>query len=253
MLVCRDPESSHVFALSAGQQANWVRHGAAKYAKFAYSSVFGFSVPAGESALGVSGQSGPGPTGEWTLERAAADSMLALSDDGKHYRVRQAAVEVRMEPAGLRSLWRPWPDVEVETWLIPAGAWHVRLHRLRTGRPLWSAEGGFALDATGSGRERAAAGQAWAQRAQGASGLKDLLGRRRGQVVHTAPKTNLLAARALLPTLLGQHAPGEHWLAGAVVGVPDPAGWERVWAAAPECPVWFRALAEGQEPAPEAL
>ena len=65
-----------------------------------------------------------------------------------------------------------------------------------------------------------------------------------GRVVAPAPNTNLLARRTLLPSLLGQHAAGEHWLACAVVGVADPARWERVWAAVPECPEWFNKLAE---------
>ena len=60
----------------------------------------------------------------------------------------------------------------------------------------------------------------------------------------TPAELNLLAARTVLPTLLGQHAAGEHWLACAVVAIPDPARWDRVWAACPTCPAWFSELAE---------
>jgi len=172
--------------------------------------------------------------------------MLALSADGVYYRVRQEPLEARIAPEGLHALWRPWPDVEVETWLVAAPPWHMRLHRLRCGRPLWSAEGGFAVGAEGDGKQQTSAGLALARYPAGASGLRDLLGQRTGRVVVTAPNTNLLAPRALLPSLLGQHAPGEHCLARAVLGVPDEERWEQVWAEWPACPEWFIGLA-GQD------
>ena len=234
MIVCRDPESAHVFALAAGQHARWLRHGAAKYAKFAYSNVFGFSVPS----------SGRG------LERAAADSMLALSADGVHYRVREEPLDARLEAGALRARWQPWPGVEVETWLVAAPPWHLRLHRLRCDRRVWSAEGGFAVDRAGEEAGSSAAcqeagpGLALARYPGGASGLREYFGQRVGEVVAVAANTNLLAARTVLPTLLGQHAAGEHWLACAVVAIPDPARWDRVWAACPTCPAWFSELAE---------
>jgi len=252
MIVCRDPDSAHVFALSSGQHAQWVRHGAAKYAKFAYSTLFGFSVPAGEGGLERPGERDRNRTGEWPLAQAAADSMLAVSDDGARYRVRQEPLEARIEPEGLRALWRPWPDVEVETWLVAAverpaaGAWHLRLHRLRTGRRLWSAEGGFALGSAGAVQQQAEPGLAFARSSQGASGLRDLLSQRAGRVVAMAPRTNLMTPRAVLPSLLGEHAPGEHWLACAVVGIPGDARWEQMWAECPPCPAWFSKLAEGK-------
>src|SRR5258707_9559702 len=43
----RDPQSAPVFALAAGQHAMRARHGAAKYAKIAHPTRFGFSVPSG--------------------------------------------------------------------------------------------------------------------------------------------------------------------------------------------------------------
>jgi hypothetical protein len=178
--------------------------------------------------------------------------MLVLSDDGVHYRAREEPLEARIEAGALRARWHPWPGVEVETWLVPAPPWHLRLHRLRCDRRLWSAEGGFALDRAGeeagsrATRQEARAGLALARYPAGASGLRDLLGRRMGQVLAAAPNTNLLAARTVLPTLLGQHAAGEHWLACAVVAIPDSARWERVWTACPACPPWFSQLAEAK-------
>jgi hypothetical protein len=227
----------HVFALGSGQYALWTRHGAEKYAKFAYSTVFGFSVP----------------SGRYGLEQATADSMLALSDDGAHYRVREQPLDARIEDGALRSRWRPWPGVEVETWLIPSPAWHVRIHRLRCDRPLWSAEGGFALSSAGgtvaflATVEQVGNGIALGYSPAGASGLRDLLSLRAGRVVHVDPNTNLLAPRTVLPTLIGEHAPGKHWLVCAVLADSDRAAWEQAWQWPPELPDWCRQLQENEQ------
>ena len=236
MILCRDQAGHHVTALASGQHEPWIRHAGEKYAKFAYSTAFGFSVPSGRRGL----------------TQAAADSMLALSDDGEQYRVRERPLESRVEHGALYSRWQPMPGAEVETWLIPAPPWHLRLHRLRTERPLWSAEGGFALDRTGddplarAGLERAEHGLAFARYPAGGSGLLDLLGGRRGQVLRVDPNTNLLYPRTVLPTLLGEHGPGEHWLACAVIADPDAAAWEAAWAQPPALPSWCAELIAGR-------
>jgi hypothetical protein len=234
MILCRDPAGRHVVALASGQHEPWIRHAGEKYAKFAYSTAFGFSVPLGRRGLA----------------QAAADSMLALSDDGECYRVRERPAEARADRGALYARWRPIPGVEVETWLLPAGLWHLRLHRLRTDKPLWSAEGGFALDRTGddviarSGLEQAGAGLALARYPAGGSGLRDLLGRRQGRVLRVDPNTNLLRPRTVLPTLVAEHAPGEHWLACAVLADPDAAVWAAAWERAPALPPWCAQLIE---------
>ena len=159
-----------------------MRHGEAKYAKFAYSTAFGFSVPAGQ--LG--------------LERGAYDSALALSDDGVHFRTREATAAAALRGDSLWSIWHPWPDVEVETWLIPALPWHIRVHRLRIGRPLISAEGGWAVDCTADGPlaggvvRQTGPAAAVAVYPAGWSGLRDLRGERMGTVIDQSPNTNLL-------------------------------------------------------------
>jgi hypothetical protein len=224
LVIVRDEDGRQVTALSGGGQwAAWQpRHTAEKYAKFAYSTAFGFSVPAGGHGLA----------------QAASDSMLALSDDGIHYRVREESAETAADGVELRSLWRPMPGVEVTTWLLPRPPWHLRVHRLRCDRPIHSAEGGFAV-----GREtaetREGAGAAWARGPAGGSGLLDLSGTRDGQVILTEPNTNLLHPRTALPTLLAAHGPGEHWLACAVLADPDEAAWQAAWQLPPEPPAWY--------------
>jgi hypothetical protein len=222
MLLCRTP--GHVFALSSGQHDMGVRHGEAKYAKFAYSTRAAFSVPGASYGLAA----------------GAYDSMLALSDDGLHFRVREVPLEARLEGEMLYSRWSPWPGaVEVETWLLPRLPWHIRIHRLRTSIKLYSAEGGFALDRTepaqpsqhSSTQEQP--GAALAIYPAGWSGLRDLQGQRQGKVVVADPNTNLLHPRTVIPALLGEHEPGEYWLVCAVVSETDLADCDEHWQQPP--------------------
>lgn len=229
MTFYRDRKNRHVVALTSGQYEPWIRHAGEKYAKFAYSTAFGFSVP----------------TGRRGLTQTAADSMLALSDDGEFFHVRERTVESAYEQGALRSLWHPLQGVEVETWLIPAPPWHIRLHRLHTDRVLWSSEGGFALDRSGdnpinsAGIEESGEGFAFARYPAGYSGVRDLLTKREGRVLRIDPNTNLLAPWTVLPLLLAQYPPGEHWLSCAVLANPDIAEWEQFWEQPPELPAFF--------------
>lgn len=210
LLVIRDAAHGHVYALSGRQHATWLDHGPEKYAKFAYSTAFSFSVPV--SRLGVT--------------RGAFDSVLALSDDDAHYRPCERVDAYHLHGTVLYARWTPWADVTVETWLVPVGAWHARVHRLVTPRLLTSAEGGWAAarpadDTPVTPRSVFTRGVACGARTtEGASVIVDLLGAREATVLRPPPNTNLLRPRTLLPTLLGRHPPGVHVLACAVLGVP---------------------------------
>ncbi|THG98075.1 hypothetical protein EW026_g4049 [Hermanssonia centrifuga] len=225
--------SGHTFLLSSGQQCSYpVKNSAAKYGKFAYSSAFGYSVA----------------VGNLTLEEVGADNALALSDDGgETWKCRRETKEARFEEnKWLRSMWYPWKDVEVETWLVPptpeAPLWHLRVHRLRTGRDLLSAEGGFAIygqrfddralePSEGEAYGTLEAGcEARAASKAGASAVAEI-GQRTGRV-------------AVLPTLMDEHLPSEKdvWFVTAVFGLPAqegegaPKGWEEEWRKRPVVP-----------------
>jgi hypothetical protein len=207
-----------VTLLSGLQHNTWARGGSAKYAKFAYSTRFGFSLPAGE--LGAA--------------QGAYDSVLALSDDtGEpvHFRVRETCEDLLLPDDGtVESTWRPWDDVEITTWLSAAAPWHLRTHRIRTGRTLHAYEGGFAVDRDGglARREETGAAACAVSPAGDLSGLRDLDGARTGRVLDLLPGTNVLARRTALPLLAAELAPGEHWLRCAVLGVGEAgaAAWE---------------------------
>jgi hypothetical protein len=209
MIVTRDVASDHVLLFPApGRPQSEVRHGAEKYAKFCYSNRFGFNVPSAATGLNACGH----------------DNMLALSEEGEYFRVRRGSVLIGMVDAAVVSEWAPWPDVLIRSWVVPAGFWHVRVHRVQTARLLVAMEGGFALPHQGEFRSRirknAGRDVAVADAGSMRTVIVDLLGRRRGVSVQAAPNANVLHPSTLIPTLQCELAAGIHWLACAVAGDP---------------------------------
>jgi len=153
----------HTYILSSGQMCSYLlKHSAAKYGKFAYSSAFGFSFP----------------TGSGTLEELGGDSTLAIAlaedighNDGEFWRTRRVVQKPRIEVASsstegvwLHSFWQPFSDTTVETFLIPPNResrfWHLRVHHISftegATRKIVCAEGGWAT--YGQGRDGRAIG-----------------------------------------------------------------------------------------------
>jgi hypothetical protein len=198
----------NVVALSSGQQ-NWeMRAGAEKYAKFVYSSRYGFSVEADARAY----------------DKGAFDGALALSDDGRHFRVREQNEVARLAGSLLYSEWRPWADVKVETWLLPASPWHIRVHRITTPRALHATEGGFAVGRADGNTDIVVeeTGRAVARTPTDLSAIVDLMtaDRRVGRTQKALPNTNLIVARTLVPQLRGRIATGVTVLASAAMALP---------------------------------
>jgi hypothetical protein len=229
--------AGNVVALSSGQQ-NWeIRAGAEKYAKFAYSSRYAFSVEVHERGY----------------ESAAFDGGLGLSDDRRHYRMRESNETAVIAGETLFSRWRPWPDVEVETWLLPASPWHIRVHRITTPRPLHATEGGLAVARADANADAAveSAGKSVVRTATDVSAIIDLLPAGRVGRAHRAlPNTNLIFANSLVPQLRGEIAAGTTVLMTAAMALPAGAEAEAAVArppAAPDLEALERLVQEGVE------
>ena len=218
----------NVVSLSCGQQIGsglkspHLRHSAEKYCKFVYSSRYGFSIEADER----------------DYDNGAFDGMLAFSEDGKHFRVREDNDEARIAGDCLYALWRPWGDVEVETWLVPANPWHIRIHRITTPRFLHVTEGGFAIELP----ERdvhsrvEAEGRALARTGYDLSVITDLVGTRAGRAFSALPNTNLVFSKSLVPQLRGEIPAGVTVLVTAAMAMPAGAAAEAALAQVPAAP-----------------
>lgn len=198
----------NVVALSSGQQNYQMRFGAEKYAKFVYSSRYGFSVESDERAY----------------NSAAFDGMIGLSDDGRHFRVRESNEAALIAGDTLYGKWKPWGDVTVETWLVPANPWHIRVHRITTPRPLHATEGGFAVPRADLDADTCqdGEGEALARSGTDVSVILDLTaGQKRAGRAHRAlPNTNLIWAKTLVPQLRGDILAGTTVLVTAAIALP---------------------------------
>lgn len=216
--------SGNITALCSGQENLSMRGGPEKYAKFAYSSRYGFGVEVDERGFSTNG----------------FDNMLAFSEDGLHYRVRETNEKVLLAAESLRATWKPFPDVAVETTLVAAGGWHIRLHRITSARPLSVTEGGFAINRNDGDRDavREETGRATADCGTDISAIVDLGSSvtRHGVALKALPNTNLINAKTTVPQLRGEIPARETLLACAVfVGVTGPES-ETALATVPALP-----------------
>ena len=254
----------HSFLLSSGQSCHYaIKNSNAKYGKFAYSSAFAYSVS----------------TGYQELEQFVPESALALSDDGGElWKMRRAlngdsSIEMMDGVPVLVSSMKPWPDVQVQTFLIPPAEdtpnWHLRVHRITTARDLLTAEGAFAVHGAREkdGRaftsfdeslpegilESAQASFAAAGRS-GAVGIAELGDTSRaGHVLQADANSNLVEARSVVPLLKSEIVKGEAvWYVTAVFALPGSVEgwrgeWKGGWEARPEVPGWVRERIEGDK------
>ncbi|MCP2120513.1 UNVERIFIED_ORG: hypothetical protein J2Y93_000558 [Pantoea agglomerans] len=194
-------KSQHVTMLTAGQlELNNYVNTDAKYTKFAYSSRFGFTIE----------------RGRFGLKHAACDSTLLLADGDDYYRGRRECEAVRVDENYLYSRWSPWHDVHIDTWQVPFGEWHLRLHRINSARALQTAEGGFAVMKTEHQiRERGC----YLAAENGSSVIVDLspaITRLPDSIV-TPPNSSIMFPEcATIPLLKTDIPQGESWLCCAV-------------------------------------
>jgi hypothetical protein len=200
-------QPGNVTALSSGQQNLQMRFGAEKYAKFAYSSRYSFSVESDERIYAG----------------AAFDNMLGLSDDRRHYRVRETNEVALIAGDKLYAKWMPWPDVTVETWLIPANPWHIRVHRITTPRLLHGTEGGFAIERADQNADPVTEdiGSASVHSPTDITSIVDLSAdaTRIGRAHKAPPNTNLVWSKTLVPQLLGDVPAGTTVLVTAAAAI----------------------------------
>ena len=210
MLLCRSENGSQVLAYPAGNHAPEHAHDEAKYEKFVYSTVYGFSVPKASKNL-------------WD---GAFDNTLAISPDGTAYQSRYGCKSYQISLNSVCSVWSPFPGITVKSEIIPLREnWHMRMHTIICKRKVWVAEGGFAIARDGACEGTVTEKETEASFCSpwGVSAVFGLQGYKQGKVVGAEPNTNLMANRTYIPTLTVELAAGTHRLTCAVYGSPDSA------------------------------
>ncbi|WP_137134742.1 DUF2264 domain-containing protein [Rhizobium sp. FKY42] len=209
MVAMHQPDN--IVVLATGQEHDKMRGSNEKYSKFAYSTRYGFNIEANDRHF----------------DAASFDNMLGLSDDGVHFRMRATLEDALIAEDVLYSRWKPWSDVEVETWLIPRNPWHLRVHRLTTPRKLFTAEGGFPIERANFNRDTMVETEnssIWYGQTDTSlivdcgSSIK-----RAGKAQLAIANTNLIWARTLVPQLRASVPAGTSILGSAIVASPNHA------------------------------
>lgn len=129
MLVSTNKNGNVVQVYPTGQFVESHTHGEAKYSKFVYSTQFGFCVP----------------KGSFGWQKGGFDNVIAVSEQDDFFRVRTKAKCFSVNNDYTYTLWQPWDDVEIKSFVIPLGDWHIRIHQLKTQRRLRVTDGGFSV------------------------------------------------------------------------------------------------------------
>ncbi|MEG2348960.1 MAG: DUF2264 domain-containing protein [Hungatella sp.] len=181
-----------VTALTAGQYPTMEHtYAAEKYAKFAYSSQFGFSVP----------------RSYYLLSEAGTDSMLTIYAHGMYY-VRRKCLEFQVTDTNVYAKWSPVEGVMIETWLTPTERGHRRRHVIESTMACVAYDCGFSypnmIDGTKI-REEPGCAAIWD--AQGKSTALAAGGE--GMVIRCLPNLNLLYPNTYIPAIRYEIMPGK--------------------------------------------
>lgn len=142
--------------------------------------------------------------------------------------------------------------MNIQTWLVTGSPWHLRIHRIETGRKLDCSDGGFALGL----ENRQMNGQAVKIIQQpkqcgsffpwGASGIKSLDEHGQAELLYPHANTNVMQARTVIPTINSSYPPGTHWMINAVFGEVGSEEVMTQWWAVPEVKVHDGKITVGQ-------
>lgn len=175
--------TGEVVALTAGQYPTVEHtHSPAKYAKFAYSSRFGFSVP--RSSL--------------FLEENAPDSMLAFRFHDMIY-VRRECLAYEIFEHQVYARWSPFEGITVETTLIPTEKGHIRKHRIHSKWDCAAYDCGFAYPSGKLSKAEVYKEYACVCDNNGYSRIDSCNGN--GKLINAAPNTNLIFPLTKIPAI----------------------------------------------------
>lgn len=214
---------SRVLLSSCNEMRMPLRGGAEKYGKFAYSTAFGFSMD--PDHLGF--LSNP------------FDNSLALSHDNRGFVTRSEIEDAKIGDDWLWSRWTPDTDIEIETWLIACAPWHIRAHKITTARPVFTTEGGFAIERTDAPPTLVNCENSKAEIVTSTAcsiALNMSSGRHAAIPRRTHPNSSLYFPQTHVPHLVAKLDAGTTWLIGAFAASTNPEDAAPWIESAPKAP-----------------
>lgn len=173
-----------------------------KYAKFAYSTRFGFCCA--HSQL--------------VLHENCPDSMLAFVIDGSDYvLVRETSQSWKVCGACVEAVWSPFPGITVRSTVTPTAAGHTRRHEVVTSFECTAYDCGFAVEKFAPGYTEAAAGRsASVSNSRGGCTVRGR-GGGEGCLVGAAPNANVLYKNSEIPAVRYRLTPGKSVLETEII------------------------------------
>lgn len=159
-----------------------------KYAKFAYSTKFSFSVAHSQIVL----------------HENAPDSMLAFVIDGDDYVfVRKVSLDYQILPDRVISVWSPFPGINVKTTIIPDEMGHSRIHEVASSFDCKAYDCGFAVEKfTAAFIPELEPDGAYADSGRMACRVNGSGAEASGYLIEADPNTNLLYPNTVIPAVL---------------------------------------------------
>jgi hypothetical protein len=155
-----------------------------KYAKFAYSTAFGFSVS----------------RSNFVLNEACPDSMLAFEIDDNIF-VRKRSDDFEILDDRILSKWTPFPNITVETEITPTADGHIRRHKIISEIECTAYDCGFAVERFRAGEcsQNVQGGSAGVKNNKGGCAVICTSGTGEGGILTADPNTNVLAQNTFIP------------------------------------------------------
>lgn len=184
-MVLQHGKGNAVALLPGHKETDAHGHTAEKYAKFAYSSRWGFSIERSPRSL----------------EQAAPDSMLAFEVGGLIYTKDLTEPDRVVSAAALEYTWSPLAGITVHTRIEPTATGHIRTHAVESDFECTACDCGFALPAEAS-EQRTAGALAQVREKGGFCALRSLGGDGRGEILIPHPNTNLIGSKTVIPMIV---------------------------------------------------
>lgn len=176
--------------------------GISKYAKFVYSTQFGFSVT--KSAIGYA--------------EGGFDNTFTVSLDNRHFVTKEEVAEFHLLPDRTIQVWQPYVGVCIKSTIIPLGAYHLRIHQIQSDYPLYLYDGGFSVQQEPHFTEKHEANKVSYHSQRGHICCENIQGYQEAFLIANAPNTNVLYPRTVMCGLKNKVAAGKHCLIGLFGG-----------------------------------
>ena len=200
MVICRNGINHVMLFNNNNCYGDFIDHFEAKYMKFVYSNMFGFSVQRNECVY----------------EKGGFDSVISISTDGKRFYPRNNVIWSKSSEKLLVSEWCPIEGVCINSIIVVGIPWHIRIHRIKTDTEIIVNDAGFSIPSDSLVEINKKTIKVMGDCICSGAALYD--GNARLKLANNSPGTNLIFPHTKMPYINWNLKPGKHCLISAFFG-----------------------------------